>query len=117
MNLSGVLEPSLHDIDMLLGCRDAAGRLLLECVQDVDNVGKYRGVDDAVGISSVRIGDLEHTCATESFERFRVRVLLPLLSQPQRVPNNVFDVLNVSVPQLAHKYHEGATEATSPAVF
>jgi hypothetical protein len=99
MYLRGILEPSLDNIDLVLGRRDAAGRLLFEYVQDVDNAGKRRGVDDAVGISPLRIGDLEHTRATEPFERLCVRVLLPFLGQPQRVPNNVFDVL-WKVPQV-----------------
>jgi hypothetical protein len=61
MNLSGILQPSLDDIDVLLGRRDAAGRRLLECAQGVDNVDKRRRVDDPVGISPVRIGDLDPT--------------------------------------------------------
>ncbi len=61
MNLSGIFQPSLDDVDVLLGRRDAAGRRRLEGVQDVDNVGKRRRVDHSVGISSARIGDLDPT--------------------------------------------------------
>jgi hypothetical protein len=59
MNLRGILQPSLDDIDVLIGRRDAAGRRLLECMQDVDNIGKRRRIDEPVGISSARIGDLD----------------------------------------------------------
>jgi hypothetical protein len=99
MNLRGILEPSLDDIDVLLWRRDAACRLLLECVQDVDNAGKRRGVNSPVGISPVRIGDLEHTGATKPLEGFRIRVLLPVLRQPQCVTENVLDLLR-KTPQL-----------------
>ena len=82
MNHGGIFEPSLDDIDVLLGCRDAAGRPLLECVQDVDNVAKRGRVDDAVGNSPIRIGDLECTRASEPFERLCIWVLLRLMGQP-----------------------------------
>jgi hypothetical protein len=61
MNLHDIVQPSLDDIDVLLGRRDAAGRRLLECMQNVDNTGKRRRIDERAGISSARIGDLDPT--------------------------------------------------------
>jgi len=52
MNFRGILQPSLDDINVVLERRDAAGRLRLACLQDVDNAGKRRDVDDSVRLDS-----------------------------------------------------------------
>jgi len=78
----GCLQPLLDEINIALGCFDAAFRFLFERVQHIDSRAKANGVNGAVGVS-VEILDKFYRTTTEAFQQLRGWRMLSELCEKQ----------------------------------
>ena len=78
----GCFQPLLDEINVALGCFDAAFRFLFERVQHIDSRTKANGVNGAVSVP-VEILDEFNRTATEAFQQLRGWRMLSELCQKQ----------------------------------
>jgi hypothetical protein len=66
----GCFQPLPDEVNVALGCLDAAFRFLLERMQHVDSIAKANRVSRAVGVS-VEVLDKFNRTTTEPFQQLR----------------------------------------------
>ncbi len=64
----GGLEPGANEVDFLRRGADTLARLFLECVQDIDTLGKANGVNGAVRVAVMVVHNLQDACAAKAGE-------------------------------------------------
>jgi hypothetical protein len=82
----GCFQPLPDEVDVALGCFDAAFRFLFERVQHIDSRTKANGVNGTVGVS-VEVFDKFNRTATEAFQQLRGWRMLSELCQKNSKPN------------------------------
>src|SRR5260370_11971270 len=85
-------KPLVDDFHVRLCRLDAAGRLLLKSMENINGTLKSKGIDCSIGVAAMIVDNLKNA-SSFTFPRFRVRVFSAKLRDTESRPNVIFDLI------------------------